>query len=50
MIRKILVVGSVAGGASATARLRRLDERTEIILLERGEVMVLLRWSHRLKR
>lgn len=34
---KVLIVGGVAGGASAAARLRRLDEQAEIILLERGE-------------
>jgi CoA-disulfide reductase len=34
---KILIVGGVAGGASAAARLRRLDENTEIILVEKGE-------------
>lgn len=34
---KIIVVGGVAGGASAAARLRRLDEKAEIIILERGE-------------
>lgn len=34
---KILIVGGVAGGASAATRLRRLDEQSEIILLERGE-------------
>ncbi|MCL2827114.1 MAG: FAD-dependent oxidoreductase [Oscillospiraceae bacterium] len=33
---KILIVGGVAGGASAAARLRRLDEHAEIILFERG--------------
>lgn len=33
---KIIIVGGVAGGASAAARLRRLDEKAEIILLERG--------------
>lgn len=33
---KILIVGGVAGGASAAARLRRLDEKAEIILFERG--------------
>ncbi|HSV56418.1 MAG TPA: FAD-dependent oxidoreductase, partial [Magnetospirillaceae bacterium] len=32
-----VIVGGVAGGASAAARLRRLDERAEIILLERGD-------------
>jgi len=34
---KTLIVGGVAGGASAAARLRRLDEKAEIVLLERGE-------------
>ena len=34
---KVVIVGGVAGGASAAARLRRLDEQAEIILLERGE-------------
>lgn len=33
---KIIIVGGVAGGASAAARLRRLDEKAEIILFERG--------------
>jgi len=33
---KILIVGGVAGGASAAARLRRLDESAEIIMFERG--------------
>ncbi|MEG1687460.1 MAG: FAD-dependent oxidoreductase, partial [Angelakisella sp.] len=33
---KTIIVGGVAGGASAAARLRRLDEQAEIILLERG--------------
>ena len=33
---KIVIVGGVAGGASAAARLRRLDERAEIVLFERG--------------
>jgi len=37
MGKKILIVGGVAGGASAAARLRRLDEQAEIILLERDE-------------
>jgi NADPH-dependent 2,4-dienoyl-CoA reductase/sulfur reductase-like enzyme/rhodanese-related sulfurtransferase len=30
-------VGGVAGGASAAARLRRLDETAEVVILERGE-------------
>ena len=37
MARKIIIVGGVAGGASAVARLRRLDEKAEIIMFERGE-------------
>ena len=35
-MRKYLIVGGVAGGATAVARLRRLDEKAEIILVERG--------------
>lgn len=34
--RKILIVGGVAGGAGAAARLRRNDESAEIIMLEKG--------------
>ena len=34
---KVLIVGGVAGGATAAARLRRLNEFCEIILFERGE-------------
>lgn len=37
MGKKVLIVGGVAGGASAAARLRRLDEQAEIIIFERGE-------------
>lgn len=33
---KTIIIGGVAGGASAAARLRRLDESAEIIILERG--------------
>lgn len=33
---KILIVGAVAGGATALARLRRLDENAQIIVFERG--------------
>ena len=32
---KVVIIGGVAGGATAAARLRRLDERAEIIILER---------------
>lgn len=34
---KVIIVGGVAGGASAAARLRRNNENAEIILIERGE-------------
>ncbi len=33
---KILIVGGVAGGASAAARARRISEKAEIILFDRG--------------
>lgn len=35
--QKTLIIGGVAGGASAAARLRRLDESRQIIMLESGE-------------
>lgn len=34
---RYLIIGGVAGGMSAAARLRRLDEQAEIVVLERGE-------------
>ena len=34
---KTLIIGGVAGGATAAARLRRLDEKMEIVILERGD-------------
>ncbi|HPT02538.1 MAG TPA: FAD-dependent oxidoreductase, partial [Bacteroidales bacterium] len=34
---RYLIIGGVAGGASTAARLRRLDEKSEIVLFERGE-------------
>ena len=33
---KVVIVGGVAGGATAAARLRRLDESAEIVVFERG--------------
>jgi NADPH-dependent 2,4-dienoyl-CoA reductase/sulfur reductase-like enzyme/peroxiredoxin family protein/TusA-related sulfurtransferase/rhodanese-related sulfurtransferase len=36
-MKKILVVGGVAGGASFAARMRRLDETAQIIMFEKGE-------------
>jgi NADPH-dependent 2,4-dienoyl-CoA reductase/sulfur reductase-like enzyme/rhodanese-related sulfurtransferase len=37
MTTKLVIVGGVAGGATAAARARRLDEFAEIIVYERGE-------------
>lgn len=36
MGKRVLIVGGVAGGASCAVRLRRLDERAEIVLIDRG--------------
>ena len=33
---KVVIVGGVAGGATAAARLRRLDEKAEIVVFERS--------------
>lgn len=37
MSNKIVIIGGVAGGASAAARIRRLDAGAEIVMFERGE-------------
>lgn len=37
MSKKIVIIGGVAGGSTAAARLRRLDENSEIIIFERGQ-------------
>ena len=37
MGKKVVIVGGVAGGASAAARLRRLDENAEIVMFKQGE-------------
>ncbi|MBQ8716981.1 MAG: FAD-dependent oxidoreductase, partial [Clostridia bacterium] len=36
---KIVIVGGVAGGATAAARIRRLDEQAEIVVFERSGFM-----------
>ncbi len=36
MSKKVLIVGGVAGGASVAARVRRLDEKADITMFERG--------------
>ncbi len=36
MSKKIVIIGGVAAGATAAARMRRLDEHAEIILFEKG--------------
>ena len=35
-MKQIVIVGGVAGGMSTAARLRRLDETAQIVVLERG--------------
>ncbi|CAM3592164.1 CoA-disulfide reductase [Paenibacillus lupini] len=37
MSKKVIIVGGVAGGASAAARLRRLDEEAHIVMFERND-------------
>lgn len=37
MSKKVVIVGGVAGGASTAARLRRIDEKCEIVMFEKGE-------------
>jgi len=34
--KRIVIIGGVAGGATCAARLRRMDEEAEIVVLERG--------------
>jgi NADPH-dependent 2,4-dienoyl-CoA reductase/sulfur reductase-like enzyme len=34
--KRVVIVGGVAGGATCAARLRRLDENAEIVVLDRG--------------
>ena len=36
MANKYVIIGGVAGGASAAARLRRLDEAAHIVMFEKG--------------
>lgn len=35
-MKKVIIIGGVAGGASAAARIRRLDEQAEIVMFEKG--------------
>ena len=37
---KHIIVGGVAGGATAAARIRRADEQAEIILFEKGNIPI----------
>ncbi|ENM3763313.1 pyridine nucleotide-disulfide oxidoreductase [Vibrio cholerae] len=41
---KIVIIGGVAGGASAAARARRLSEDAEIIMFERGPYVSLVNY------
>lgn len=35
-MKKVVIVGGVAGGATAAARIRRLDEQAQIVMFEKG--------------
>lgn len=35
-MKKVIIIGGCAGGASCAARLRRLDEKAEILIVEKG--------------
>ena len=35
-MKKVIIIGGVAGGASAAARIRRLDEQAQIVMFEKG--------------
>ena len=37
---KVVIIGGVAGGASAAARIRRLDESAEIIVFEKMDIFL----------
>ena len=39
---KVVIVGGVAGGASAVARIRRLDEHAQIVMIERSGYISIL--------
>lgn len=38
---KIIIIGGVAGGATTAARIRRVDETAEIVLLEKRKVHII---------
>ena len=39
---KVIIIGGVAGGATTAARIRRVDEAAEIILMEKGKYISLI--------
>ena len=43
---KVVVVGGVAGGASAAARVRRLDAKAEIKVFEKGQYVSSVSYTH----
>ena len=42
---KIIIIGGVAGGATTAARIRRVDETAEIVLLEKGKYISCLLYT-----
>jgi NADPH-dependent 2,4-dienoyl-CoA reductase/sulfur reductase-like enzyme len=43
---KVVIVGGVAGGASCAARLRRLDEKAEIIMVNADVISMPDKWEY----
>lgn len=39
---KVIIIGGVAGGATTAARIRRVDEAAEIILMEKESIYLML--------
>ncbi len=43
-VKKVIVIGGVAAGATAAAKLRRISEKVEITLIERGSYVSFANW------
>jgi len=41
---RILIVGGVAGGATAAAKARRTNEQAEIVIFEKGPLISFANW------
>jgi NADH dehydrogenase FAD-containing subunit len=43
-VKNVIIVGGVAAGATAAAKLRRISEKVEITLIERGQFVSFANW------